>query len=51
MRRVNVDTIAGVIRDKDGTAIVIATRGKRQYRIRLPEGVATDLGARLREPD
>jgi hypothetical protein len=49
VRRVNLDKIEGVIREKDGTPVVIATRGGRQYRISLPESVALDLAARLRE--
>jgi len=50
MRRVNVDSLDGVVRGKDGTAIVIATRGRRQYRISLPAEVAEALAARLADP-
>jgi hypothetical protein len=39
------------LRQKDGSAVVIATRGRRQYRISLPENVALELAAKLREPD
>ena len=49
MRRVNIDHIDGVLRGKDGEAIVIATRGGRQYRISLPESVALELAAKLRD--
>jgi hypothetical protein len=46
---VNLDKIEGVIRDKDGAPVVIATRGGRQYRISLPESVALELAEKLRE--
>jgi hypothetical protein len=51
VRHVNLDKIEGVIRDKDGAPVVIATRGGRQYRISLPESVALELAAKLRELD
>jgi hypothetical protein len=46
---VNLDKIEGVIREKDGTPVVIATRGGRQYRISLSESVAAELAAKLRD--
>jgi len=51
VRRVNLDKIEGVIREKDGTPVVIATRGARQYRISLSEEVASELAAKLRDLD
>jgi hypothetical protein len=48
---VNLDKIEGVIREKDGTPVVIATRGGRQYRISLSDSVASELAAKLRELD
>ena len=51
VRRVNIDRIEGVIRDKDGAPVVIATRGGRQYRISLPEIVARELAEKLQKPD
>jgi hypothetical protein len=51
VRRVNLDKIEGVIREKDGTPVVIATRGGRQYRISLPESVAVKLAVKLRDLD
>jgi hypothetical protein len=50
-RHVNIDRIEGILRQKDGAAVVIATRGRRQYRINLPEGVVLKLAAKLRESD
>ena len=51
MRRVNVDSLVGVMREADGTAIVIATRSGRQYRISLPADVALALAAKLTDPN
>ena len=49
--RVNVDRVDGVLRNQDGTAVVIATRGGRQYRISLPDDVADVLAAKLTDRD
>jgi len=49
--RVNVDRVDGVLRNQDGTAVVIATRGGRQYRISLPAEVAEVLAAKLTDRD
>lgn len=51
VRRVNLDSVDGVFRGKDGETVVIATRGGRQYRISLPDDVAVKLAKKLTDPE
>jgi hypothetical protein len=50
VRRVNLDSVDAVIPGKDGGVVVVATRGKSQYRISVPDSVLPELIARLRRP-
>jgi hypothetical protein len=50
-RHVNLDQVRRVAPHADGGVTVVAMRGKREYRIRLPEAEIAVLLAKLSAPD
>jgi len=50
-RHVNLDSVRRVAPNVDGGVTVMAMRGKREYRIRIPESVLATLLAKLVAPD
>jgi len=50
-RHVNLDSVRRVAPHADGGVTVMAVRGKREYRIRIPESALAALLAKLAAPD
>jgi len=50
-RHVNLDDVRRVAPHPDGGVTVLATRGKREYRIRIPDAAVAVLLAKLAAPD
>jgi len=51
VHHVNLDHVRRVAPHIEGGVTVLATRGKREYRIRIPDAEVAVLLAKLAEPD